>query len=120
MMKVGTISEQVAELLGDDTLTGSAILLGESNIAHMKSKHLADYEKYGKEISHIVSTPDYIGKNPKDNSVEYVKEYLVDGEYVKVAVRISASGSFFARSLYILNRNRVKNFIQKGSLIRSS
>lgn len=32
MMKVGTISEQVAELLGDDTLTGSAIHIQKGSL----------------------------------------------------------------------------------------
>ena len=46
--------------------------------------------------------------NKKDNSLEFVK----------VAVRISLNGNVFARSMYILNNNRVKNFITKGTLKR--
>ena len=43
-------------------------------------------------------------------------EYFINDEYVKVAVRVSASNTYYARSLYILNPNRVKNFIAKGTL----
>lgn len=118
MKQIGTISKQVAKLVGLPELEGMAIMLGDSNIAHMKSKHPSDYEKYGGEISNIVTAPDYIGRNPKDNSIEYVKGYVVDDEYVKVAVRVSAAGTLFARSLYILNNNRVQNFIKKGSLVQ--
>ena len=83
---------------------------------HMLNKHPADYNKYGQDISQILNAPDYVGLNPSDGSIEYVKEYLINGEYVKVAVRISASGRYYARSLYVLNPNRTKNFIQKGTL----
>lgn len=52
----------------------------------MQSRHPQDYEKYGADIADILNCPDYVGKNPKDDSIEYVKEYQVDGEFVKVAV----------------------------------
>ena len=64
----------------------------------------------------ILAAPDYVGQNPTDGSIEFVKEFLLAGEYVKVAVRLSQSDRFYARSLYVLNNNRVKNFIAKGTL----
>ena len=42
----------------------------------------------------------------------------IDNEYVKVAVRVASSGKYYARSLYVLNHNRVHNFIKKGTLKR--
>lgn len=118
MKRVGVISEKVATLVGLNGAVGSAIMLGDSNIAHMKSNHPNDYAKYGCDIELILSEPHYVGKNPKDGSIEYVREYVVNGEYVKVAVRISVSGTYFARSLYVLNRNRTQNFIKNGTLLR--
>ena len=49
---------------------------------------------------------------------EFIDQYMVkaNGEYVKVAVRLSGGGTLFARSLYVLNPNRVQNFIKKGTL----
>jgi len=82
----------------------------------MQNSHPEDFEKYGSHLSEILENPDYVGKNPKDESIEYVKEFCIDGEYVKVAVRISSHGKYFARSLYVLNRNRVIRFIEKGTL----
>ena len=113
---VGTISPRVAELLSLNGLANGTIYLGETNIAHMQACHPTDYEKYGASIALILKEPDYVGKNEKDGSIEYVKEFLVDHEYVKVAVRVSLSGRLFARSLYVLNRKRVENFIAKGTL----
>ena len=114
--EIGKLSARVIELLNLPLKIGQPIYLGQTNIAHMQERHLADYQKYGAHISTILSDPDYVGMNPKDNSVEYVKEFQIDGEYVKVAVRLSGNDVLYARSLYVLNRKRVENFIQKGTL----
>lgn len=82
----------------------------------MQTHHPADWAKYGTELINILAFPDYVGQNPSDGSIEYVKEFLVDGEFVKVAVRLSGQGYYYARSLYVLNDSRVKNFIAKGTL----
>ena len=54
--------------------------------------------------------------NAKDGSIEYIKEYRIDDEYVKVAVRVSDNDKYFARSIYVLNKTSVKSFIAKGTL----
>jgi hypothetical protein len=82
----------------------------------MKDSHPADFEKYGTELINILMYPDYIGNNPTDGSIEYVKEFCTDGKYVKVAVRLSRNERFYARSLYVLNNKRVHNYIAKGTL----
>ena len=114
--QVGKLSQRVIELLGLTLSEGRSILLGESNIAHMVSRHPEDYALYGEYIPLILSMPDYVALNTKDESIEYVKEVQRDDVYVKVAVRVSARGQLFARSVYRLNTNRAKNFIEKGTL----
>ena len=114
--QVGKLSQRVIELLGLTLSEGRSILLGESNIAHMVSRHPEDYALYGEYIPLILSMPDYVALNTKDESIEYVKEVQMDDIYVKVAVRVSARGQLFARSVYRLNTNRAKNFIEKGTL----
>lgn len=116
MQKVGAISPRVAAALGLSGVDNAPVYLGGTNIAHMKARHSADYQKYGTEIPNILAAPDYVGLNQKDGSIEYVKEFVVDGDFVKVAVRVSSSGKHFARSLYVLGNNRVNNFIAKGTL----
>ena len=96
--------------------TDSNIYLGESNLLHMRNSHPDDFEKYGGELTAILAFPDYVGLNPSDGSIEFVKEFLVDGEYVKVAVRLSSGGRYYARSLYVLNTRRTQNYIRKGTL----
>ena len=114
--QVGKLSQRVIELLGLTLSEGRSILLGESNIAHMVSRHSEDYALYGEYIPLILSMPDYVALNTKDESIEYVKEVQMDDVYVKVAVRVSERGQLFARSVYRLNTNRAKNFIEKGTL----
>ena len=114
--QVGKLSQRVIELLGLTLSEGRSILLGESNIAHMVSRHPEDYALYGEYIPLILSMPDYVALNTKDESIEYVKEVQMDDIYVKVAVRVSARGQLFARSVYRLNTNRAKNFIEQGTL----
>ena len=116
--QVGVLCQHVIDLLGLTMKEGQSILLGESNIAHMVSNHPADYALYGEYIPLILSAPDYVALNAKDSSIEYVKEVQVNSIYAKVAVRVSARGQLFARSVYRLNTNRVLNFIEKGTLKR--
>jgi len=113
---VGTISPTVESTLGITSPNDRNIYLGDTNIQHMKNSHPGDYEKYKDELVNILSNPDYIGLIPSDSSIEYVKEFLHDNEYVKVAVRVSSGDRYFARSMYILNNKRVNNFIAKGTL----
>ena len=114
--EVGRLSASVIKLLGLQLKANQPIYMGESNISHMESRHPVDYAKYGQYIPDILSKPDYVGENPKDGSIEYVKEFQIDNEFVKVAVRLSGGGALYARSLYVLNNNRVANFIKKGTL----
>lgn len=118
MSIVGSISSDIQKCLNLNIADDNRIYLGATNIAHMHSSHPADYVKYKDEIPNILAAPDYVGVNPTDGSIEYVKEYQVDNEFVKVAVRISTTSKYYARSIYILNNDRVNNFIAKGTLKR--
>ena len=113
---VGEVTEDIARLLGITLPADSAIYFGPGNLDHMKKRHPDDFARYGSQLVNILAAPDYVGQNPTDGSIEFVKEFLLAGEYVKVAVRLSQSDRFYARSLYVLNNNRVKNFIAKGTL----
>ena len=115
--QIGSFSSHIINILGLKIEAGTPIYISDSNIAHMKSSHPDDFIKYGNDIESIISNPDYVGKNTKDNSIEFTREYIINN--VKVAVRISSSGIFYARYLYVLNSNRVKNLINKGTLIKA-
>jgi hypothetical protein len=114
--KIGEISSIVIKTLGLSIEPGAAILIGEANVNHIKQNHPTDYNKYGNKLVDIISAPDYVSVSTHDSSISYVKEFIVDNEYVKVAVRISGGGVYYVRSMYVLNTNRVRNFIEKGTL----
>ena len=115
---LGRIPDCVDALLGIQISGDRNVYFGTTNELHMQSSHPEDYEKYKSELSNIIHNPDYIGMNTKDNSIEFVKEFKNDNEFVKIAVRVSLNKKYFARSMYVLNNRRVKSFISKGTLKR--
>ena len=116
IQKVGELSEKIILALNLNCEVGQPIMLSDSNILHMLDRHPAEYSRFGAFIPLIVKEPDYVGINPKDNSLEFVKEFQIEDEFVKVAIRASNSDTLFVRSLYCLNSNRVRNFVSKGTL----
>ena len=87
--KIGSFSKNVIELLQLDIAAGTPIYIGSSNVEHIKSRHPYEYEKYFSHISNIISAPSYVGKNPSDESITFVKFFQTGGEYVRVAVRVT-------------------------------
>lgn len=81
----------------------------------MQSDHPEAFCRYGSEIPNILRNPDYV-RLSTDNSIEYVKEFILNGEFVKVAVRLSGGSRYYARTLYVLNRGRAERFIENGEL----
>ena len=110
----GFLNRKVIEFFG---LEKGEVYIGEQNILHMKSDHYSDYDKYFVYISEIISSPDYIGKNPRNDSLELVKEFFCEEtkNYVKIAIRISQKGTLFVRTLYTLNSSKFEFQVSKGS-----
>lgn len=115
---VGTLSVEIKNLLGLRFAAGAPILIGPGNIRHMLSRHPYEYAKYGESIPSIVESPDYVGINTKDGSIEYIKEYPENREFIKAAVRASGEGSLFVRSLYVVSGVKILRFVNSGRLRR--
>lgn len=112
--QIGKLNKKVIKLLELDYKSEIPIILGDSNIEHMKRQHQSDYEKYGKNIAEIIENPTYVAKNPNQNSIEYIKEYKVDKECVLVAVRVSNNGNLFARTLFIMTDRKKNIYLKRG------
>ena len=112
--KIGKISWKVIKLLNLDYKKEIPIFLGDSNIEHMKRKHPGDYKKYGNEIVKIITNPTYVAKNPKQDSIEYIKEYKINNDFVLVAVRITNKGTLFVRTLFTITDRKKDIYIKKG------
>lgn len=67
----------------------------------------------GIRISDIINNPTYVAKNPNQDSIEYIKEYLVENEFVLVAVRASNKGKMFARTLFIMTERKKNIYLNK-------
>ena len=112
--QIGKLSKKVIDLLGLSYKEQQPIILGDANIIHMQRQHPSDYIKYGKDIKNIINKPTYVARNPKQGSIEYIKEYKVDNEFVLVAVRISNKGTLFAKTLFKMTEKKIKIYLKNG------
>lgn len=114
--KIGTFPQAVITLLGLNLTAEMPIYIGESNIEHIKNRHPYEYDKYFCKIGEILSKPDYVGRNPSDDSVAFVKLYQLDGEYIRVVVRVTTKGIAYAKTLHLLSTSNAERYIEKGTL----
>lgn len=116
--KVGEINEIVIQILNLSLDPDTPIFLGETNLEHMKNEHPEDFEKYSGKIAEILAFPDYVAKHPKKDSIEYIKKYYDEeiDDHVLVAVRATANGVHFAKTLFVMADRKVKKYKEKGAL----
>lgn len=116
MKPIAYISQMVIDILELELAPNTPVFIGETNLEHIKNRHPYEYERYLPDIGLIISSPDYVGLNPKDASILFVKLYEVNGEYVRVAVRISSGGKCYAKTLHLLSTCNAERYIEKGTL----
>lgn len=112
--QIGKVNKRVIELLKLEYKEELPIILGDANIEHMKRQHPDDYDKYGDRIKDIINEPTYVAKNPNKGSIEYIKEYKVDNEFVLVAVRISNRGTMFAKTLFRMTERKINIYLNNN------
>lgn len=110
--QIGKISKKVIEILGLNYEEEKPIFIGEANLNHMKEEHPVDFKKYGAYIAEIIKNPTYLARNEKKKSIEFVKEYKVNDDFVLVAVRVSNNNVHFARTMYIMADEKVKKYFK--------
>lgn len=115
---IGYISQAVIKTLDLKISPNTPVFIGESNIEHIKSRHPYEYDKYYQDIGLIINSPDYVGLNPKDDSILFVKLYKVNGEYIRAAVKITSGGKCFAKTLHSLSTCNAERYLEKGTLKR--
>lgn len=114
--KIGEFNEKLIRFLNLEIPVGTPIYIGSSNIEHIKSRHPYEYDKYFSDIRDILATPDYAGINPHDGSVLFVRLYEIDKEYIRVAVKVTAYGNCYAKTLHLLSTYNAERYIEKGTL----
>ena len=114
---VGKIDKRVIKLLNLTIPDNTPIYIRQEKIKRIEVKHPADFKIYGKDISKIIKSPDYIAKHLKNNSISYIKVYSEIGDYVLVAIRPSKSGKYYVRTLFIMADEKVYKYWIKNALI---
>lgn len=116
---VGKLNNKVIKLLNLSITEELPIILTESSIEHIKSNHEEDYLMYGSKIKDIINNPTYIARNPKQGSIEYIKEYKVNNsEYVLVAVRASSKGQMFVRTMFKMTMKKINTYLNSGYAVK--
>lgn len=116
---VGRFSASIIQALSLNISNGTPIFLSENNRIHIQEHHPDAYSKYFDCISDIIEFPDYIGiAGVQAASIEYIKRFNVGTEYVNVAVRATKRGTYYVRSMFIIEESKLNNYIKKGKLKR--
>ncbi len=110
--QIGKITKRIINILGLEYEKEHPIFIGDANIKHMKEEHPEDFFKYGTEIKDIIKNPTYLARNERKKSIEFIKEYKIDNEYVLVAVRVSNNNVHFARTMYIMANEKVRKYFE--------
>ncbi|MDL0420959.1 PBECR2 nuclease fold domain-containing protein [Caldibacillus thermoamylovorans] len=116
--KVGKIDDAVISILRLSLDPDTPIFLGKTNIENMKKEHPEVFAKYGKKIPEILNNPDYVAKHPRKDSIQYIKIYYDEEkqENVLVALRASARGICYARSIYTITDEKFNVYQSAGTL----
>lgn len=98
-----------------NTLKQSPILLWEDRIKYTE-KHKADFMKPEdfymcmERIPEIIEEPDFIGINPKDSSLQFIKRF---SQNILIAVRFNSDGKLSYRTLYPITDSQLCDYIRK-------
>lgn len=112
--EIGAVTQRVVDLLKYDHEPG-IIKVGPTNVRHMKTSHPRDYAKYKDNVIDILMNPDYVGVNPGDGSIQFVK--ILDKK-VAVAVRVSLNGTYYCRSVYALREDQFHGYLTANRLFK--
>lgn len=115
---IGTLNKGIIDKFNISGLSEEQhILCGKDNKEHMKQEHPDDFDKYFNRIEEIINEPTYIAKHPRKDSIEYIKEIEEGGDKVLVAVRASGRGVLFARTLFVMEPEKVEKYRNKNALV---
>lgn len=110
----GLLNKKIVEFFD---LKDNQVFIGEQNVNHIKDEHYDDYEKYFEYVPEIIHSPDYVGRNLRNNSIELIRKFFSEEKkiYVKVAVRVSKRGILYVRTLFVIgNSEQFEYHISQG------
>ena len=69
-----------------------------------------DFYMCMERIPEIIEEPDFIGINPKDSSLQFIKRF---SQNILIAVRFNADGKLSYRTLYPITDSQLSDYIKK-------
>ena len=104
LFSVGTYKSIYNRLLNLN-LPCSDIFQSDGLKKHIAKRH-PQHISYIKNITEIISSPDYIGTNPREqNSIEFIKRY---SENILVAVKLDSKDNYlYVASLYNISDSKL-------------
>lgn len=112
--KVDFLKDKIPEL--KEVLKENDIMLWSDRIEYT-DKHKGnffnaeDYYSCLENIPIIIKFPDYIGINPTDSSLQFIKRY---GRNILLAVRFTTNGKLSYRTLYPITDSQLHDYIRKN------
>ena len=110
-MIIGKIDLKIFKCVSND-ITTDDVVITDRQLAHIKDKHLHDYDLYSQYIPEILMQPDYILEANKPKSAVLLKEVARDGEKIQLVIRFSTSSDpgNYKNSIITFMRIRVKEW----------
>ena len=112
--KLGVVGQVIVDKFNLSISPDTPVYVGLHNRIHMENRHEEIYSKYADCLGDIIQSPDYVGVHPNDSSLEYYKNFGDTVIHVKLAVRPTKNGVYFARTVYEINEVSLNSYIRKG------
>ena len=90
MLYIGKINRRLFETITLDLRTDE-VVLSDTQIKHVKSHHLGNFEAYVGYLTEIIQAPDYILEANKSNTALILKAFHINGKYFKLVLRLQTS-----------------------------
>lgn len=113
LIKVGVFNQKFNRLTGQ-SLPIADIYQSTGLYLHIQKRHPTVLPEMNK-IPDIISSPDYIGINPKENdSIELVKVYA---DNMQIAIKLDSSqGHYYVASMYPISNGKLNRHLHSGRL----
>ena len=88
MHLIGKLDKEIYKCIEDTMITDDVIITDE-RVEHIINRRGQEfYEKYSCEFKNIIENPDYIFED-KENTLLVCKEFLTDGKFVNLVIRVA-------------------------------
>lgn len=108
MQHIGKIDKNKLKRYKQKIITEDVVLTDE-RIKHIKEHHPGDYEKYGRYISEIINSPDYIINDNKNiDTLLYMKTIKENNKNIQIVIRLNTNEKEINKQNSILTLWKIK------------